>query len=78
MLQHFTESCTHASLKPQCTAVVACRDFPEEFYTLPNVWEGVKQQADYAAKAKEVEEFNRRHMWLKRGVAMTPTRWDFQ
>lgn len=50
------------------------RDFPEEFYTLPQVWEGVKEQADYAAKVQEVKEFNSNHVWLKRGVAMTPTR----
>lgn len=50
------------------------RDFPEEFYTLPNVWEGVKQQVDYATKVKEVEEFNQKHIWTKQGVAMTPTR----
>ena len=55
-------------------ASVVCRDFPEEFYTLPQVWEGVKQQSDYAAKVKEFEEFNRTHVWTKRGVAMTPTR----
>lgn len=54
------------------------RDFPEEFYTLPEVWEGVKQQADYYAKVKAVEDFNRRHIWLKRGIAMTPTRSVFQ
>ncbi|KAL3141630.1 hypothetical protein ABBQ32_004865 [Trebouxia sp. C0010 RCD-2024] len=52
------------------------RDFPVNQYTLPQVWEGVKKQADYAAKQREVEEFNRTHAWLKRGVAMTPTRFD--
>lgn len=45
-------------------------------YTLPQVWEGVKKQVDYAAKQQEVEEFNRSHAWLKRGVAMTPTRYS--
>ncbi len=43
-------------------------------YTLPQVWDGVKEQVDYAAKQKEVEEFNKSHAWLKRGVAVTPTR----
>ena len=43
-------------------------------YTLPQVWDGVKGQVDYAAKQKEVEEFNKSHAWLKRGVAVTPTR----
>ena len=51
-----------------------CRDFPMNQYTLPKVWDGVKKQVDYAAKQKEVEQFNRNHAWLKRGVAMTPTR----
>lgn len=54
---------------------LGCRDFPVNQYTLPQVWEGVKKQADYAAKQREVEEFNRTHAWLKRGVAMTPTRY---
>lgn len=53
---------------------VCCRDFPVNQYTLPQVWDGVKGQADYAAKQKEVEEFNKSHAWLKRGVAVTPTR----
>ena len=44
-------------------------------YTLPQVWEGVKSQVGYAAKQREVEEFNRSHAWVKRGVAVTPTRW---
>lgn len=52
----------------------SCRDFPVDQYTLPQVWDGVKQQVDYAAKQKEVEEFNNSHAWVKRGVAMTPTR----
>ena len=43
-------------------------------YTLPQVWDGVKGQVDYAAKQKEVEEFNKSHAWLKRGIAVTPTR----
>ena len=43
-------------------------------YTLPQVWDGVKGQVGYAAKQKEVEEFNKSHAWLKRGVAVTPTR----
>lgn len=55
---------------------VVCSDFPVNQYTLPQVWEGVKKQVDYAAKQKEVEEFNRSHAWLKRGVAMTPTRYN--
>ena len=54
---------------------VVCSDFPVNQYTLPQVWEGVKKQVDYAVKQREVEEFNRSHAWLKRGVAMTPTRY---
>ena len=52
-----------------------CRDFPVNQYTLPQVWEGVKQQVDYAAKQKEVEDFNRDHVWVKRGAAITCTRY---
>ncbi len=38
------------------------------------MWDGVKGQVGYAAKQKEVEDFNKSHAWLKRGVAVTPTR----
>lgn len=54
---------------------LGCRDFPVNQYTLPQVWDGVKNQVGYAAKQREVEDFNRTHAWLKRGVAMTPTRY---
>lgn len=57
-------------------AVSEGRDFPVNQYTLPQVWEGVKSQVGYAAKQREVEEFNKSHAWVKRGVAVTPTRFD--
>ena len=54
---------------------LCCSDFPVNQYTLPQVWDGVKRQVDYAAKQKEVEDFNKSHAWLKRGIAVTPTRY---
>ncbi|DBA80138.1 TPA: hypothetical protein ACH3X2_007614 [Trebouxia sp. C0005] len=62
--------------KADAATVSAGRDFPVNQYTLPQVWDGVKRQVDYAAKQKEVEDFNKSHAWLKRGIAVTPTRFD--
>jgi len=48
-----------------------------EFLDYPalGIWEMLKKNADYAGKAKAVEEFNSTHKWRKRGVSMTPVKY---
>ena len=51
-----------------------CRDIAAEQFTLPRVWEGLKQIADYSSRIALVEEFNRTHAWRKRGLSINPCR----
>lgn len=43
-------------------------------YSLPRVWEKLKVSGDFDAKRREVEEFNAKNKWKKRGLAMTGVR----
>ncbi|KAH0793654.1 Xanthine dehydrogenase [Histomonas meleagridis] len=45
-------------------------ELPDE--TIRRCWEVCKKSCDWDARVKEVEEFNKTHVYKKRGIAMTP------
>mmetsp|Transcript_94727 Transcript_94727/g.277064 ORF Transcript_94727/g.277064 Transcript_94727/m.277064 type:complete len:1344 (+) Transcript_94727:54-4085(+) len=49
-----------------------------EFHGYPalGIWEMLKKNADYAGKAKAVEDFNAVHRWRKRGLSLTPVKYS--
>eukprot|EP00747_Dinoflagellata_sp_TGD_P068671 gnl/TRDRNA2_/TRDRNA2_155810_c1_seq1.p1 gnl/TRDRNA2_/TRDRNA2_155810_c1~~gnl/TRDRNA2_/TRDRNA2_155810_c1_seq1.p1 ORF type:complete len:648 (-),score=119.38 gnl/TRDRNA2_/TRDRNA2_155810_c1_seq1:125-1957(-) len=49
----------------------------KEFHNYPalGIWEMLKKNEGYEAKAKEVADFNKAHKWRKQGLSMTPVRY---
>ena len=45
-----------------------------EDWHVPLMYKQVQEEADYANRRREVEEFNRAHKWRKRGLALIPTK----
>lgn len=45
-----------------------------EDWHVPLMYKQVQEEADYANRRKEVQEFNRAHKWRKRGLALIPTK----
>ena len=45
-------------------------------YTVPRLWEQLKAEAEYEAKLAAVRDFNRDNRWKKRGLSMTPVRYE--
>eukprot|EP00746_Dinoflagellata_sp_MGD_P153037 gnl/MRDRNA2_/MRDRNA2_84028_c0_seq1.p1 gnl/MRDRNA2_/MRDRNA2_84028_c0~~gnl/MRDRNA2_/MRDRNA2_84028_c0_seq1.p1 ORF type:complete len:565 (+),score=127.44 gnl/MRDRNA2_/MRDRNA2_84028_c0_seq1:177-1697(+) len=43
-------------------------------YPVPSLWEHLKKTAKYKAMREEVEDFNKKNIWRKRGISMTPMR----
>ena len=41
---------------------------------VPIMWDQVMKESDYANRRKEIEDFNARHKWRKRGLAIIPTK----
>ena len=41
---------------------------------VPLMWRQVIEEADYVARKKEIEEFNKSHKWKKRGISLIPTK----
>ena len=41
---------------------------------VPLMYQQVLQEADYAARRKDVDQFNKEHKWKKRGLAIIPTK----
>ncbi|KAL3677014.1 hypothetical protein R1sor_026962 [Riccia sorocarpa] len=41
-----------------------------EYFTLPKVWERLKGSSNFEAREVSVHEFNRKHMWVKRGISI--------
>lgn len=54
--------------------MVLCREIAEQQFTLPRVWEGLKQSTDYYARAAAVADFNQKNVWRKRGLSLNPCR----
>ena len=48
---------------------------PASLYTLPRLWDQLKQDAQYDKRLAQVKAFNRDSVWLKRGISMTPCRY---
>jgi hypothetical protein len=47
-----------------------------EGYTLPRLWRELLASSGYAARVAAVREHNRQHAWSKRGIVVTPVRWE--
>jgi hypothetical protein len=47
-----------------------------ECYTLPRVWRELLELSRYPERVAAVQQYNLDHAWSKRGIAMTPVRWD--
>jgi xanthine dehydrogenase small subunit len=47
-----------------------------EPYTVNELWEQLRHKCDYAAKQRSVDDFNAANRWKKRGLAMTPVRYE--
>ncbi|GER40676.1 aldehyde oxidase, partial [Striga asiatica] len=45
-------------------------------YTLPLTWNKVGQSSGFEQRMREVEQFNRVHMWRKRGISRVPIVYD--
>ncbi|KAK9842187.1 hypothetical protein WJX84_005055 [Apatococcus fuscideae] len=45
-------------------------------FTLWRVWDGVKKMSNFYQRRAEVQEFNSQHAWRKRGIALSPVRFD--
>lgn len=48
---------------------------PASLYTLPRLWDQLKQDAQFDKRLAQVQAFNRDSVWLKRGISMTPCRY---
>lgn len=51
------------------------KPIPAAEYTLPLVWQRLKEGCDYAQRAQQVAAFNAASPWVKRGIAITHCRW---
>eukprot|EP00746_Dinoflagellata_sp_MGD_P155915 gnl/MRDRNA2_/MRDRNA2_85619_c0_seq3.p1 gnl/MRDRNA2_/MRDRNA2_85619_c0~~gnl/MRDRNA2_/MRDRNA2_85619_c0_seq3.p1 ORF type:complete len:596 (+),score=129.60 gnl/MRDRNA2_/MRDRNA2_85619_c0_seq3:2-1789(+) len=47
---------------------------PLHMHPLPGIWEHLKKNGNYMVMRKEVDDFNRKNKWRKRGISMTPVR----
>src|SRR5690606_8392285 len=45
-------------------------------YNLPTLWKQLVESSQLAQKQQEVEDFNANNRWKKRGVAMTPVKYE--
>ncbi|PWZ00249.1 putative xanthine dehydrogenase [Testicularia cyperi] len=43
-------------------------------WNVPLLWQQLKQSGDFEARSRAVDEFNARHRYKKRGIAMIPTK----
>ena len=50
---------------------------PASLYTLPRLWHQLKADVQYDKRCQEVQAFNKRSTWLKRGISITPARSAF-
>ncbi|KAL2608711.1 hypothetical protein R1flu_027284 [Riccia fluitans] len=58
---------THDSIKRFYGPIAAGS---EEYFTLPKVWQRLKDSSDFETRKLSVEEFNHKHMWVKRGISI--------
>lgn len=50
------------------------QELVEGEWRVPAIWEALRVKADYDTRAKAIDAFNTGSRWLKRGLAMVPTR----
>jgi xanthine dehydrogenase/oxidase len=43
-------------------------------WNIPTMWDRLFADCDVAARRAGIEEFNSKHKWLKRGIAVLPTK----
>ena len=49
---------------------------PLTHYTIPQLWKEVKEKSNFEVRRKAVEEFNQANRWKKRGISITPVRYE--
>ncbi|EIE21740.1 molybdenum cofactor-binding domain-containing protein [Coccomyxa subellipsoidea C-169] len=52
------------------------RVFEADLFTLPRIWKEIQESTDYRARQKDIAEFNKASAWRKRGMTITPCRFD--
>lgn len=50
---------------------------PASLYTLPRLWDQLKRDAQYDKRLLQLQDFNKKSLWLKRGISITPCRCCF-
>eukprot|EP00008_Paramoeba_atlantica_P010151 CAMPEP_0201488286 /NCGR_PEP_ID=MMETSP0151_2-20130828/17867_1 /ASSEMBLY_ACC=CAM_ASM_000257 /TAXON_ID=200890 /ORGANISM="Paramoeba atlantica, Strain 621/1 / CCAP 1560/9" /LENGTH=1295 /DNA_ID=CAMNT_0047873545 /DNA_START=72 /DNA_END=3959 /DNA_ORIENTATION=+ len=45
-------------------------------YTVPEMWKKMEEKSNYAARRAAVDEFNKSHRWVKRGLSFTSMRYE--
>jgi len=49
---------------------------PLTHYTIPRIWKELKAKADFDERQSKVHEFNAANNWKKRGIAITPVKYE--
>jgi xanthine dehydrogenase molybdopterin-binding subunit B len=49
---------------------------PLTHYSLPAMWQRLKTEFDFEAKRADIVHYNKENRWRKRGIAMTPVRFE--
>ncbi|BDA47143.1 Xanthine dehydrogenase/oxidase [Coccomyxa sp. Obi] len=52
------------------------RVFDADLFTLPRIWKEIQENVDYRARQKDIANFNKSSAWRKRGMTLTPCRFD--
>lgn len=52
------------------------RFISSDTYTLPLLWQQLLSSSQYSKRLAAVKQYNRDQAWSKRGIVITPVRWD--
>jgi len=47
---------------------------PNRKWHVPSIWDRMTSELNLAQRRRDIEEFNAKHKWVKRGAALTPTK----
>ena len=53
------------------------KPIPASDYTLPQLWRRLKASCDYDGRLAAVNAFNAGSPWVKRGITITHSRWEY-